>query len=391
MGSKSRQIIHLDMDAFYASVEMLDNPSLKGKPVIVGGTRQRGVVSAASYEARKFGVHSAMPIATALRLCPQGHFMPVRMARYKEISDQVFAIFSLYTPLIEPLSIDEAFLDVTASQKLFGPAETIAKAIKDAVCERIGLTISAGVAPSKLVAKIASDLEKPDGLTIVPEGQVRQFLSVLPIEKLWGVGKVTQKDLSLLNVKTIGDLTKLPKDLLQRRFGQQGLQLYFLSRGIDDREVQPERQMKSLGREETFLEDIQDRTLAKKEILVLSHRVSKRLRRHGLAGRTITLKVTYDDFSHITRSSTITEATDDGGTIYHLALGLLNKTEIGRKPIRLLGVYLSQLAKPGEGQLGLFSTVPGTDKAGNLNRALDAIQDKFGEQAIKPGTLLGNS
>ncbi|HMK66589.1 MAG TPA: DNA polymerase IV, partial [Thermodesulfobacteriota bacterium] len=200
MGSRAKQIIHLDMDAFYASVEMLDNPSLKGRPVIVGGTRQRGVVSAASYEARKFGVHSAMPIATALRLCPNGHYLPVRMSRYKEISDQVFAIFSLYTPLIEPLSIDEAFLDVTASQKLFGPAETIARAIKDAVRERIGLTISAGVAPSKLVAKIASDLEKPDGLTIVPEGQVRQFLSDLPIEKLWGVGKVTRKDLLLLNV-----------------------------------------------------------------------------------------------------------------------------------------------------------------------------------------------
>jgi DNA polymerase IV len=390
MASRARQIIHLDMDAFYASVEMLDNPSLKGQPVIVGGTSQRGVVSAASYEARKFGVHSAMPIATALRLCPKGHYLPVRMSRYKEISDQVFAIFSLYTPLIEPLSIDEAFLDVTASQKLFGPAERIAGAIKDAVRERVGLTISAGVAPSKLVAKIASDLEKPDGLTIVPEGQVRQFLAGLPIEKLWGVGKVTQKDLSLLNVKTIGDLTRLPKDLLQRRFGHQGLQLYFLSRGIDDREVQPERQVKSLGREETFLEDIQDRSLAEKEILALSQKVSKRLRRHNLAGRTITLKVTYNDFNHITRSSTVNEATDDGGTIYHLALSLLDKTEIGRKPIRLLGIYLSQLAKPGEGQLWLFSTATGTDKARNLNRALDAIQDKFGEKAIKPGTLLGN-
>ena len=185
METKVRQIIHLDMDAFYASVEMLDNPTLKGKPVIVGGPKQRGVVSAASYEARRFGVHSAMPMAMAMRLCPQGHFLPVRMARYKEVSDQIFEIFSHYTPLIEPLSIDEAFLDVTASVQLFGPAETIAREIKKKVREDMGLTVSAGVAPSKLVAKMASDLDKPDGLTIVPEGKVRRFLSPLPIERLW--------------------------------------------------------------------------------------------------------------------------------------------------------------------------------------------------------------
>jgi DNA polymerase-4 len=390
MESRIRQIIHLDMDAFYASVEMLDDPSLKGKPVIVGGSKHRGVVSAASYEARKFGIHSAMPIASAMRLCPHGCFMPVRMARYKEISDQVFAVFSLYTPIIEPLSIDEAFLDVTASQGLFGTAEKIARDIKETVREKLGLTVSAGVAPSKLVAKIASDLEKPDGLTVVPDGQVRRFLSPLPIEKLWGVGKVTQKDLSLLNVKTIGDLSLLPKDLLQRRFGQQGLQLYFLSKGIDDREVQPERQVKSIGREETFYEDIRDRSQAEKEILVLSQRVSKRLRRHGLGGRTVTLKVTYQDFTHITRSSTQVEATDDGRTIYRLCLNLLSKTEVGRKPIRLLGIYLSQLARPGEGQLSLFNASSETDKTRKLNQALDAIQEKFGDQAIKPGTLLEN-
>ncbi len=256
MGTRVKQIIHLDMDAFYASVEMLDNPALRGQPVIVGGPKQRGVVSAASYEARKFGVHSALPMAVAMRLCPQGVFLPVRMPRYKEISDQIFEIFLRFTPLVEPLSIDEAFLDVTASVRLFGPAEEIAKQIKNQVREEIGLTVSAGVAPSKLVAKIASDLNKPDGLTVVPEGNVQQFLDPLPIEKLWGVGKMTQKDLSLLNVKTVGELSRLPKDLLRRRFGGQGLQLYFLSKGIDDREVQPERIIKSIGREETFPEDI---------------------------------------------------------------------------------------------------------------------------------------
>jgi DNA polymerase-4 len=388
MGTRVRQIIHLDMDAFYASVEVLDNPALKGKPVIVGGPRQRGVVTAASYEARKYGVHSAQPMATAMGLCPQGIFLPVRMARYKEVSDQIFEIFFRFTPLVEPLSIDEAFLDVTASVKLFGPAEEIAGQIRKLVREDIGLTVSAGVAPSKLVAKIASDLNKPDGLTVVPEGNVRSFLDPLSIDKLWGVGKVTQKDLSLLNVKTIGDLSRLPKDLLQRRFGQQGLQLYFLSKGIDDREVQPERKVKSLGREETFSEDILEKEKAGKELLVLSHRVAKRLRRHGVGGRTITLKVTYNNFIQITRSQTLPAATDDGRTIYRSCRDLMEKTEIGRKPVRLLGIYLSLLTKPGGGQLLLFDQNNGLKKGAQLNRALDAIQDKYGDQAIRPGSLI---
>lgn len=390
MGTRVRQIIHLDMDAFYASVEMLDDPAIKGKPVIVGGPRQRGVVSAASYEARQFGVHSAQPMATAMGLCPQGIFLPVRMARYKEVSDQVFEIFFRFTPLVEPLSIDEAFLDVTASVKLFGPAVEMARQIKKSVREDIGLTVSAGVAPSKLVAKIASDLEKPDGLTVVTEGNVRSFLDPLPIDKLWGVGKVTQRDLSLLNVKTIGDLSRLPKDLLQRRFGQQGLQLYFLSKGIDDREVQPERKVKSVGREETFSEDILETETARKELLILSHRVAKRLRRQGVGGRTVTLKVTYNNFLQITRSQTMPAATDDGGTIFRISWDLLEKTEIGRKPVRLLGIYLSQLSKPGEGQLLLFDQFNGFKKKGPLNRAVDAIQEKYGDQAIRPGSLLEN-
>ncbi len=388
MGTRVKQIIHLDMDAFYASVEMLDNPALRGQPVIVGGPKQRGVVSAASYEARKFGVHSALPMAVAMRLCPRGVFLPVRMPRYKEISDQIFEIFLGFTPLVEPLSIDEAFLDVTASVRLFGPAEEIAKQIKNQVREEIGLTVSAGVAPSKLVAKIASDLNKPDGLTVVPEGNVQQFLDPLPIEKLWGVGKMTQKDLSLLNVKTVGELSRLPKDLLRRRFGAQGLQLYFLSKGIDDREVQPERMIKSIGREETFSEDILVKERAVKEVLNLSQRVARRLRRHGKAGRTITLKVTYDNFTQITRSLTLPAATDDGGKIYQVASDLLEKTEIGKKPIRLLGIYLSHLTLPGEGQLSLFDQTNGLKKRGRLNQALDAIQDKYGDLAIRPGSLV---
>ena len=388
MGPRVKQIIHLDMDAFYASVEMLDNPAFRGQPVIVGGPKQRGVVSAASYEARKFGVHSALPMAVAMRLCPQGVFLPVRMSRYKEISDQIFEIFLRFTPLVEPLSIDEAFLDVTASIRLFGPAEEIAKQIKTQVLNEIGLTVSAGVAPSKLVAKIASDLNKPDGLTVVPEGNVQNFLDPLPIEKLWGVGKITQRDLSLLNVKTIGDLSRLPKDLLRRRFGQQGLLLYFLSKGIDDREVQPERIIKSIGREETFPEDILVKEKAGKQILILSQRVAKRLRRHGKTGRTITLKVTYDNFTRITRSLTLPEATDDGRTIYRISLDLLKKTEIGNRPIRLLGIYLSQLTRSGEGQLSLFDQTNGIKKTDRLNQALDTIQDKYGDQAIRSGRIM---
>ena len=204
-----RSIIHLDMDAFYASVEQLDNPELKGKPVIVGGTSKRGVVSAASYEARKYKIHSAMPIAQAMKLCPYGVFLPVRMKRYKEISSQVFAVFEKYTPLVEPLSLDEAFLDVTGSEKLFGTAEDIAGQIRREVFEKTGLTISAGVAASKLVAKIASDLNKPDGLTIVPSGREAEFLAPLPIKRLWGVGKKTQEVLAMLGVHTMGDLASL--------------------------------------------------------------------------------------------------------------------------------------------------------------------------------------
>ena len=227
-----RNIIHLDMDAFYASVEVLDNPQLLGQPVIVGGVGLRGVVSAASYEARKFGVHSAQPIVTARRLCPRGIYLPVRMFRYQEVSRQIFEIFRRYTPLVEPLSLDEAFLDVTASTALFGSPMTMAGEIKHLVREEVGLTVSAGVAPTKMAAKIASDLDKPDGLTIVPEDGVREFLDPLPISRLWGVGRATRNNMKLLGVETIGDLARLPEELLRRKFGTYGRQLWHLARGL---------------------------------------------------------------------------------------------------------------------------------------------------------------
>jgi len=384
-----KAILHLDMDAFYASVEVLDNPSLQGRAVVVGGSGRRAVVCAASYEARRFGIHSAQPMAAAVRLCPEGVFLPVRMARYREVSREIFAVFRRFTPIVEPLSVDEAFLDVTHSIRLFGAPEEIARRIKRLVLERTGLTVSAGVAPSKLVAKIASDLHKPDGLTVVPEAQVEAFLAPLPVERLWGVGKVTQRELSLLGAKTIGDLRKIPRELLVRRFGRHGLSLHMLAWGRDDRAVEPGREARSAGAEETYSSDILDLETARRELLVLAMRAARRMRRAGLRGRTVTLKVKYHDFVQITRASTLPEYTDDGWEIFRAARGLLQKTEAGARPIRLLGIALSRLAVSGGGaQMPLFPEDGIRSRQRRLNRALDAICGKFGDDAVLPGSLL---
>jgi DNA polymerase-4 len=376
------------MDAFYAAVEVLDDPELEGKPVIVGGSKERGVVSSASYEARKFGVHSAQPIATAARLCPQGVFLPVRMWRYQEVSQQIFKIFQRFSPLVEPLSLDEAFLDVTGSTRLFGTPEEIAKKIREQVVEETGLTVSAGVAPSKFVAKIASDMQKPDGLTIVPEGKVEEFLQPLPMEKLWGVGKATRKILAHLGVRTIGDLSLLSSKLLVRKLGKQGLHLYLLAKGVDQREVEPEREVKSIGHEDTYPIDISDLEEARKQLLSLATRVAKRLRDYGLVGKTVSLKVKYHDFVQITRSITLAEPTDDSREIFQTCCDLLGKTEVGRRPVRLLGISLSQLGDSDETkQLALFAAEE-PDKRKRLNKALDTISERFGDEAIVPGTLL---
>jgi len=382
-------IIHLDMDAFYPAVEALDNPALKGRPVIVGGTPKRGVVSSASYEAREFGVHSAQPIATAVRLCPDGIFLPVRMKRYKEISEQIFEIFHRFTPLVEPLSIDEAFLDVTGSTHLFGDPIKIAKTIKQTVVKETGLTISAGVAPSKFVAKIASDMEKPDGLTVVRPDRVREFLDPLPIKKMWGVGKATQETLGRLNVRTFKDLSRVPVKLLERRFGIHGLKMHLLSMGIDERAVVPDQDVKSVGHEETFSNDISDLGAAKKELLSLANKVARRMRQKKTTGRTITLKVKYDDFVQITRSATLPKPTDDGPEIYSIACSLLEKTDAGKRPVRLLGISLSKLSFPAsENQLALFDQDGSSQKRKNLNSALDSVYEKHGDNIIGPGTLL---
>ena len=384
-----KQIIHLDMDAFYPAVEALDNPDLKGKPVVVGGSLNRGVVSSASYEARKFGVHSALPMATAIRRCPKAIVLPVRMARYKEISRQVFEIFYRFTPLVEPLSIDEAFLDVTGSVRLFGQPTEIAKKIRHTVAKEIGLTVSAGLAPSKFVAKVASDMDKPDGLTVVPPDRVRAFLDPLPIKKMWGVGKVTQKALERLNILTFKDLRQLPATFLEKKFGKHGLHMHRLSMGIDDRDVVIGHEVKSIGHELTFSQDITDTDTAKKELLSLSGKVARRMRRHGVTGRTITLKVKYTDFVQVTRSFTLPESTDDDSTIYSIICDLLVKTAAGKRPVRLLGVSLSQLGHRSSGtQMDLFPTYKQSEKRKDLNITLDSVHEKFGEKSILPGTLI---
>ena len=384
-----KHVIHLDMDAFYPSVEVLDNPSLKGKPVIVGGGKERGVVSSASYEARKFGIHSAQPIAKAKRLCPGGIYLPVRMSRYQEISGQIFEIYHRFTPLVEPLSIDEAFLDVTGSISLFGQSENIAKKIKQIILIETGLTVSAGVASSKFVAKIASDIDKPDGLTVVPPNGVRDFLDPLPIKKMWGVGKVTQLALSQLNIHTFRDLRKTPVKVLEKKFGKHGVGIHLLAMGVDERDVVPEHDVKSIGHEQTFLQDIISLDAAQKELLTLSDKVARRMRHKRLTGKTITLKVKYFDFVQITRSTTLPESINDGLEIYSTACRLLEKTEVTKKPIRLLGISLSQLSFLGIGiQLSLFDQDQSSQKRQRLNTVLDSLYERFGDESVLPGTLL---
>jgi DNA polymerase-4 len=387
--SPPKHIIHLDMDAFYPAVEVLDNPELKGKPVIVGGSRERGVVSSASYEARKFGVHSAQPMATAMQRCPQGIVLPVRMARYQEVSQQVFEIFHIFTPLVEPLSIDEAFLDVTGSTRLFGSPVEIAKKIKQEVVEKTGLTISAGVAPSKFIAKVASDMEKPDGLTVVARDKIREFLDPLPIKKMWGAGKVTQQALARLGIHTFKDLRLAPVDLLEKKFGKHGSHMRQLALGIDPRDVVTLHDIKSIGHEDTYARDILDREPAKRELLSLANRVARRMRRKGLEGKTVTLKVKYSDFKLITRAATLPHYTSDSAEIYANVCRLLEKTAVGKRPVRLLGISLSNLADSDAGrQLSLFSRDEPSEKRKKLNRTADSILDKFGQQGIRPGSLV---
>jgi DNA polymerase-4 len=311
------------------------------------------------------------------------------MSRYRQVSNRIFEIFQRFTPLVEPLSIDEAFLDVTGSTSLFGCPEEIAIKIKKSIAEETGLTASAGVGPSKFIAKIASDLKKPDGLTIVPSDKVEEFLDPLPIGKLWGVGRATHQALTLLSVRTIGDLRRLPPELLESKFGKHGTCLYLLSRAVDERDVEPYKEAKSIGNEKTYMEDILDIEVTQRELLALATKVARRLRKNGAKGKTVTLKVKYKDFVQTTRSLCLPETIDDGGEIYKNCCELLKKTEAGKRAIRLLGVSVAlPNAHTGPQQLSLFCREPASARGNRLNRAIDRINEKFGEDKILPGTLL---
>jgi len=374
-----RQILHVDMDAFYAAVEVLDDPSLAGRPVIVGGTPAgRGVVAAASYEARRFGVHSAMSAARARQLCPTGEFRRPRMQRYVDVSGQILAILQEYTPLVEPLSIDEAFLDVTGCERLFGSAAAIGRTIKDRVRREVGLTASVGVAPNKFLAKLASDLEKPDGFVVIEAAAARDTLAALPVRKLWGVGEVSERELRRHGIRTIGDLARAPRSLLAGCFGGHAAQLLDLAAGRDDRPVIPAHEAKSIGNEVTFAADIADPEELRGVLDLLAEKVAWRLRRHGLRGRTVTVKARFPDFATHTRSETLQQTTCSTATIRAVARELLERRLDRRgRPLRLVGVTVSQLEGRAAVQGELFSDPTGAREAA-LDSLVDRVRDRFG-------------
>ncbi|MGH2482839.1 MAG: DNA polymerase IV [Candidatus Limnocylindria bacterium] len=377
-----RTIIHADLDAYYASVEVLDNPSLRGLPVIVGGRPDdRGVVSAASYEARRFGVHSAMPLRTAARLCPQVVFLPGRFQRYAEVSLQVMRIFDAFAPLVEPISLDEAFLDVTGAPA--GDGRTIGQAIKDQVQTDVGLVVSVGVATNKLVAKVASDLRKPDALVVVEPGDEAAFLAPLPVSRLWGVGPRVRQALADYGVTTIGQLAAVPEATLRRRFGRHGVELGHRARGIDPSPVVPGYAPKSIGHEHTFNTDITERTGLDGTLLWLSESVAGRLRRHQMAAGGVQLKLRYEGFETLTRQATLPQPTTDAQVLLEVTHRLLDRTLQPGRAVRLIGITAISLVDAQ--QLTLFGD---GQRVQRLAEATDAVREKFGDRAITRARLL---
>jgi DNA polymerase-4 len=384
----SRSILHVDMDAFYASVEIVKDPSLKGKPVIVGGQGGRGVVTSASYEAREFGVQSAMPTIRARRLCPHGVFLSNDFSSYVDYSNRIREIFESFTPLVEPLSLDEAFLDVSGSVRLFGDPVKIAQIIKRKIAG-LGLTCTVGLAPNKFLAKLASTRGKPNGLLVVPRDQTSEFLHPLPITALWGVGEQTGDALRRLGLQKVGDVARLPRRTLERAVGDAlGAHLHNLANGIDDRAVTPDEPAKSVGSEETFSADLDDGAVVLREVLRLADRTAERLRSKGLCGRSVTLKIRYSNFSTITRSRTLKEEVDTAPEIYEVARDLFARLDRKGQRIRLVGVTVGSLAPgPPRRQL-LLDEDARTIKWGEAAKAVDSIRDRFGIRAVGPATLL---
>jgi DNA polymerase-4 len=384
-----RTILHLDMDAFFAAVEQRDRPELRGKPVIVGadpkGGLGRGVVSTASYEARRFGVGSAMPISEAWRRCPQGVYLQPDMEKYARESERIMEVMGRVTDLVEPVSIDEAFLDVTGSARAFGDGAAIAGRLKHEIHAETGLTASVGVATSKLVAKVASDMRKPDGLVVVPPGSEAAFLAPLSVRRLWGVGPKLEEQLAKLGVLTIGDLAGLDPLRLERRLGTHGHDLRQLARGEDTRPVVAGPwQARSLGQEHTYDRDTSDTSRLRATLLELADGVAARLRRHGLRARTVTLKYRDEDFRTTTHARTLPEATDSGSTLFDTAWTLFGEVHRGRR-VRLVGIYASHLGDE-RPQLELFA---GPKAPAPLDRLRDAVAERFGSEKITRASLLG--
>jgi len=387
--SDARAILHIDMDAFYASVEERDRPELKGKPLIVGGTSRRGVVAAANYVVRRHGVRSAMPMGEALRRCPEAICVPPRMARYKEVSELVFAIFHEFTPLVEGLSLDEAFLDVTASQRLRGSAESIAVEIRRRIVERTGLTASVGVAPNKLLAKIASDLNKPDGICRIDAANVHDILDPLPIEKLFGIGPKTVPAAHAAGIRCFGDLRSAGDELLWRAFGRHGRSMRERASGLDDRPVEPNREEKSISAEQTYATDIRDVPQLIAQLLHLADRATSRLRALKLAAGTVNVKIRRADFTTYSRQRGLGSLTQDTGVVSAAARTLL-EAWLASQPgaaVRLLGVGVSGLQSVQ--QCDLFAGSPATGS--RLDMAIDGIRGRFGEKLLTRASLLSGS
>lgn len=381
-----RTILHVDMDAFYASVEQRDNPALRGKAVIVGaGGDERGVVCAASYEAREFGVHSAMPSRTASKLCPHGIFIYPNMSKYREASRRIMAILSDFTPLVEQLSVDEAFLDVTGSQRQFGDGVAIARQIKSEIKSQTDLTASVGVASNKFLAKLASAFQKPDGLTAISEESKTEFLAPLPVSRIWGVGRATEKLFREIGIHTIGELQRHSLQELRIQFGNSASHLRALAFGEDDRAVEPDGEAKSVGSEHTFAADTANRDQIKSCLLEQCEEVGSRLRSQKIAARTVQLKLRYSDFTTLTRRRTLACPTQDEMTLYEIARQLLAAEKLGKKRVRLIGVSGTNLVAP-EVQTDLFERPD--EKRQRLAKAVDELRGKLGAGAITRGSLL---
>ena len=379
-----RSIFHVDMDAFFASIEQMDDPRLAGKPVLVGYDGPRGVVAAASYEARKFECHSAQPMSIAKRRCPHAIIVPVRFTRYREISRRMFGIFDEFSPLVEPLSVDEAFLDLTGTEKLLGPADGVARRLKERIRGDLGLNASIGVAPNKFLAKLASDLNKPDGLAIVRPEDVDPLLIPLPIKRLWGVGPVTAGRLERVGIHRVGDLRKQPLEWLRSLLGSDAERFVRLAHGQDDRPVVSDREAKSIGQEQTFGVDVAAPGDVRRVLFEQVEEVARRLRKHGLSARTVSLKIRYGEFETVTRSATLDSATDGTTELWHAASTLFDQwCTAGFQPVRLIGASASQLSS-GPVQLNLFED-PANERHKKVDVVADQIAAKFGANAIRRG------